>query len=267
VLEVEATSSTVVLGYLDLMERLMKVQCVSVGSCFRTLLAIGILVSSGEWAQAGIRITEFMYQGYSGVGAQRDGEFVEFTNLGTEPIDMTGWYFDDENAFDPQPFHTPEPFDLSGFGVVVPGESVILTAETPTGFRSAWGLSGNVKVVGYLGTSWGNNLGRNDEINLFDMHGNLVDQLRYGDSVYRPGSIRTQWASGNPSSLEVVGTNEASHWQLSYVGDDFGSWMSVNGEVGNPGKYTSIPEPSSFALLAVFSVMLFARAALRGREY
>ena len=41
-------------------------------------------------ASATMRITEYMY---SGVG----GEFVEFTNVGSSPVNMTGWSFSDED--------------------------------------------------------------------------------------------------------------------------------------------------------------------------
>jgi len=192
-------------------------------------------------ARAEMRITEFMYRGYDGPGAHRDGEFVEFTNVGNSPVDMTGWYFDDENAFDVQPGHVPEPFDLSSFGLVLPGESVILTSETPGGFRTAWGISGETKIIGFFGTQWGNNLGRNDELNLFDAEHNLVDQLRYGDNQYFPGSVRTQMSSANPTTLASLGVNDIYQWQLSYEGDHLGSWLSAYGEVGNPGQYISIP--------------------------
>ncbi|HEY0340045.1 MAG TPA: lamin tail domain-containing protein, partial [Steroidobacteraceae bacterium] len=37
-----------------------------------------------------IRITEFMYKGEGS-----PGEFVEFTNMGTTAVDMTGWSEDD----------------------------------------------------------------------------------------------------------------------------------------------------------------------------
>jgi hypothetical protein len=47
--------------------------------------------------------------------------------------------------------------------VVAPGQSVILTDETASDFATIWELS-DVKIIG------GNtaNLGRNDEINLYD---------------------------------------------------------------------------------------------------
>jgi len=132
-------------------------------------VALGLSVSLASVASGEIVISEWMY---NGAGSGSTGEFVEFTNIGTSSVDMTGWSFDDDSR-------TPGTVSLSAFGVVAPGESVILTDDTAAGFTTAWGLSG-VKIIG------GNtaNLGRNDEINLFNAAGNLVDRLTYGDESY-----------------------------------------------------------------------------------
>ncbi len=181
-------------------------------------------------AQASIRITEWMYTG-------QNGEFVEFTNVGAAPVDMTGWSYDDDSRI-------PGVFSLSGFGVVQPGESVIITESTAADFRVAWNLPASVKVLG----GYTNNLGRNDEINLFDASDQLVDRLTYGDQNF-VGSIRTQRVSGNPTTPAALGANDVYQWTLSSVGDAFGSYTSTGGDIGNPGVY--IPEPSALALIAL----------------
>jgi predicted extracellular nuclease len=58
-----------------------------------------------------------------------------------------------------------------------PGESVIFTEATADAFRAAWNLSSGVKVIG--GSV--NNLGRSDEVNLYDASSALVDRLTYND--------------------------------------------------------------------------------------
>jgi hypothetical protein len=173
-----------------------------------------------------VRITEWMYQG------QPDSsyEFIEFTNVGTSSVDMTGWSFDDDNR-------TPGIFDLSDFGIVEPGESVIITEVTAENFRAAWGLSPSVKVIGNLGnpTGNGNNLGRADEINLYNSADELVDSLTYADND-AAGGPRTRYFSGN-ILFENLGENQAPLAVLSSVGDMFGSYMSTSGDVANPGNY------------------------------
>lgn len=184
-------------------------------------------------AQANIQITEWMYNGNGPTG-----EYVEFTNLGSTPVDFSGWSFDDDSR-------APGTTSLSGLGVLAPGASALLAEADAASFRSAWALGAGVPVVG------GNlaNLGRADEINLFDAAGNLVDRLAYGDAVYA-GTIRTQNFSGNPGTLaDLDGFTVTPGWVLAAVGDGFGSYASTLGDVGNPGLFAPVPEPGTWALL------------------
>lgn len=57
------------------------------------------------------------------------------------------------------------------------GESVIFTEATADAFRAAWNLSSGVKVIG--GSV--NNLGRSDEVNLYDASSARVDRLTYNE--------------------------------------------------------------------------------------
>jgi hypothetical protein len=181
-----------------------------------------------------IRITEWMYDGAG-------GEWVELTNVGSAAVDLTGWSFDDDSAL-------VGVFPLTGFGVVAPGESVVFTESTVDSFRTAWGLCSSAKLLG----GYTNNLGRADQINIFDAAGVLVDRLNYGDQAIL-GSIRTTGASGWVSAAGL-GANNALAWMLSTVGDAEGSWASSGNAVGSPGFSTRAtvafspctPEPWSF---------------------
>jgi hypothetical protein len=196
-------------------------------------LLSAVLLSAGlsSAAQADVRITEWMY---SGVG----GEFIEFTNLGAGAVDFTGWSYDDDSA-------TSGVFDLSGFGVVAAGESVVITEDTAVKFIADWSLTG-VKVLG----GYTNNIGRGDQINLFN-GATLVDTLTYADNG-AAGGPRTQNASGIAQTFAALGADDATQWQLSVVGDFENSYASLNGDIGNPG-YTSyaaaVPEPETYALM------------------
>ena len=182
----------------------------------------------------GMRITEWAYSADS-------GEFAEFTNMSDSAIDMTGYSFDDDNA-------VAGSFDLSAFGVVAPGESVVLTESVAEDFRSAWSLDASVKIIGELGVVTGSNLGRNDQINLFDSAGNLVDRLSYGDDDF-DGSIRTRDASGQ-ACVDFIGQDDVLGWVLSEDGDQFGSYAALTGEFGTPGSYNA---PSCDACPADFT--------------
>lgn len=169
------------------------------------------------FGQGGVRITEFMYQGPS-------GEFIEFTNLTSKPVDMTGWSMDDDSG-------VAGTVDLSAAGILAPGESFILTESTPAVFAAAWNLTG----VTILGPFLNANLGRNDTIHLYDADDNLVDRLRFGDQDY-PGTIRTQNISGQ-ACHEFIGLDDIFGWVLSSAGDQFGSVTATTGERGTPGSY------------------------------
>jgi predicted extracellular nuclease len=208
----------------------------------RLLTAVSLLFAASA-AQAQMRISEWMYSG-------GNGEFIEFTNMGGAPVNTAGWAYSDSDQ-------GANDLDISAFGIVQPGESVILTETADAAFRTAWGLSPAVKVIG---SNVNSNLGRADEINLFNA-GVLVDRLTYGDNrdesdppVGAPntnGSIRTQNRSGNPSSLAALGANDVFQWELASTSgtDPYGSTTSAAGDRANPGFfYLAVPEPSSFAI-------------------
>ncbi|MBX3363678.1 MAG: lamin tail domain-containing protein [Phycisphaeraceae bacterium] len=201
---------------------------------------VAVAVAAGS-ASAQMRITEWMYDSTTG-----GYEFIEFTNIGNSPIDMTGWAFDD-NHFGGS---DPDPYDLSAFGVVAPGESVILTEGTVAQFRAEWSLPLAVKVIGLLGdaTTGGYNIGRNDSLVLIDNFGVVADRLDYGDQTF-PGTIRTRDISGVPMSMAALGANDVTQWRFSVVGDEYFSYASATGNIGSPGYF--IPAPASAGVLLV----------------
>jgi predicted extracellular nuclease len=221
----------------------------------RVLTASAVLLLTGDAVHAQIRITEWMYNGATPTTAI--GEFVELTNIGGTSIDMTGWSFDDDTR-------TPGSQPLGSFGVVASHESVLLTDMTATQFRSAWGLSASVKVIG----NNSNNLSRNDEINIYDASNALVDRLTYGDQNF-PGTIRTQFVSGDPKTLAALGANDPSQWKLSVNGDSYGSHVATTGDLGNPGVFTllPVPEPSTIGmmLMGIAAMGFCARRRVRRR--
>jgi len=190
----------------------------------------GFIASPGKSTRATVvynpclpqmRITEYQYNG---------SEFVEFTNVGTASIDMTGWSFSDNarNAGD---------VSLSGYGIVNAGESVILSEESASGFRTRWGLCAGVKVIGGNST---NNLGRSDEINLYDNNNTLIDRLTFNDqSTVAPlGGPRTDTKSAWVPAA-ALGTNQHNQWILSAAADVEASYASTPAAyIASPGKST-----------------------------
>ncbi len=217
---------------------------------FKNILSatiLAIVAASSSVALAEIRITEWMYSPLGG-----PGEYFELTNVGNVPVDMSGWSQDDNTR-------RPGVHPLGAFGIVQPGESVIGTETTDVAaFQTYWNLPLSVKVIGYGSVD---NIGRSDEINLYDNFGALVDQLTYSDSSGL--GPRTQGTSGN-IPLAFLGTNTASAAVLSAAGDSFLSYRGGggSGDLGNPGLYTpfvSVPEPASAAILLIGAVGFAAR--------
>lgn len=207
------------------------------------LFSLASLASLGAAASGAIRITEWQYNGT---------EFVELTNLGTTPISLNGWSFDDDSRL-------PGTFSLSGLGTLNPGQSGIMAELPAADFRARFAaMPSAVPVVG------GNaaNLGREDEINIFDDTNALVDRLTYGDQTR--GTVRTDISSGNPTSLAeaLLGGGDnviPTTWVLSTNGDTYGSFASTAGGFANPGSFSLIPEPTSVAALASVAGLLIGR--------
>jgi len=172
------------------------------------------------FGNSGMRITEYLY-------SSTDGEFVELTNTTGASIDLTGWSLDDQS-------NTPGTFDLSAAGVVAPGQSIVITDADPALFSAAWGLSGTI----VLGPTSSASLGRNDEINIFDSAGDLVERLTYGDEDF-PGSIRARDASGQ-GCFQAIGNNNAFGWTLATLGDAWATYTSSGGDLGNPGTFVMV---------------------------
>lgn len=227
-------------------------------TALRTVALAGVLAATLTGAQAaptGLLITEWMYN----PGTAATGEFVEFTNFGTTAINMSGWSFDDNSR-------VAGSESLAAFGTIAAGESVIFTDSTAAAFRSAWNLGAGVKIIG--GNL--NNLGRSDEINLYN-GSTLVDRLTYNDQG--TGAVagpRTAGISGEAKSVATFGANNATLWKLAVVGDTEHARLSAFGDIGSPGttafaSVSAVPEPQSYAMLLA-GLALFGVAGLRRKQ-
>jgi predicted extracellular nuclease len=207
--------------------------------------ALSAVMGTAHAEAVGMKISEWMYQG----AGDTSREFIEFTNYGPVAIDMTGWSFDDAS-------NTAGSLILSSFGVVNPGESVILAEQAAADFRAAWGLSATVDVIG----GNGQNLGRADAINLYDSSGTLVDRLAYDDQAGQ--GPRTRGVSANPGTAAELGANTANLWVLSAVGDAYGSYASSFGDVANPGTSSFAETPAPVPLPAAAWLLISGIGAL-----
>jgi hypothetical protein len=211
-------------------------------------LSLALLLLASTRSHAGMVLTEWMYD-------SPNGEFMEFTNFSNDPIDLTNWSQDDST-------NVPGKHAFgSTFGLVQPGESILVTEAPEASFRTAWNLAPSVKV---LGGYTNDNLGRSDGINLYDNLNAVIDTLTYNDQgTGNVAGPRTQNVSGN---IPIVGLNahNASLAVASFVGDSYQSYASAGGSIGNPGLYTPfVPEPSSLFLLAIGTLVSTLRRQRR----
>ncbi len=170
---------------------------------------------------SGIAITEFAYGGLiAGSSVGGDGEYVEITNLGAAPVDLSGWSYGTAAA--------PGTVSLSGLGTLAPGESAIVTDVTPAEFRAEWGLTSAVKVVDDSGTTL--NKGPKT-MYVFDASGGTVDSVSYASGFLAGGKGQAAWVD----PAHVGAGSGTTGWSFATLGDQEGSWKSAAGAIGSPG--------------------------------
>jgi hypothetical protein len=205
---------------------------------------LGAILFAAGSALANVYITEFS----SDAGNGTHLEYVEFTNTGAAPVDMTGWSEDDSHG-------DAGTHSLAGLGILQPGESGILTQADAAAFRSFWGsqLSASVPIAGpYTNDDLSTTA---DTIYLFNPSGTVVDRLDYS------GTGMTGDEVGRNAPLDALGKNDNALWVNSYIGDVYGSFHAFQNRdvVGDPGQYTILPEPVSLGLLGTCAMMIARR--------
>jgi len=190
------------------------------------LLTSGLITWSSS---AQVIISEIMYNPAStegGFGADAppvQTEWLEIYNAGEEPVDVSGWYLQDEDG---------KTAGLPADTVLQPGEAAVLIPgeQTVGDFRAAWGR-GDYKVIRLDG--WGigdgtlDNLANgpsetNEVLTLRNAADEVEDEVNYDD--------QSPWPSDEPQGGSIVLKPDA----LSADANDKGeSWVTaVDGELG-----------------------------------
>ncbi len=212
----------------------------------------GLLIATPCFGQ--VHITELSFTGAG-------GEFIELTNTGATAIDVTGWRFCDRGRA------YADGFSLSSFGSINAGESVILTEISSAAFIQYWSQAGSLtdfSALRLLDRNSGYSTGvltSRDIVTIYNSSGALVDQLDYYNN--NSPSIFPTTSTANSAWVQpsFLGTDDWTMWQLSTAGDAAGSWLGTNGSdsqaFGSPGFYSTVPEPSSYALIVGVLVLGF----------
>ncbi len=216
----------------------------------RVLLSAGAVAGAVASAHADplpdVRITEFMYK-----NVNSPGEFVQFTNLGSTAVNLSGWSEDDSSD-------TPGVHPLSG--ILQPGQSAILAESTPAAFDAAWGLPSSTDVIQENSTD---NLGSSDTIYLFDGT-SVVDELTYG--TVGPKASGT---AAVPINAAAIGANNSADWMLLTAGQDgaiHATGSGSPGDVASPGYSAFAPVPLPAAAWLFMGGLGMFVPALRRRK-
>ncbi len=161
------------------------------------LLTVAGLAAAAQ-AQGQVIITEFYAATNQAPGEnERVQEFVELTNIGDEPVDISGWYLTDDgttDTIDPGTILMPgQSFVMYGTQNATPNPiSVTGDRVTPEVFAAQWANAG-VVFSGFLtpfeSLSNSPNLVSNEILTIFDADNNVVDIVNYDDVLPWPTDV------------------------------------------------------------------------------
>jgi predicted extracellular nuclease len=245
---------------------------------FLPILTAALLASVAS-TQAQILITEVNSNGTG-------GDFFEIYNAGSTTIDLTNWRWTDRDLRAWSTGFTINSSSLSaGEAAVIPVASGS-AGGTPTAiatFKTSWGLSDSVKLIGYTGAGAG--LGSGDGVLLFNSSGNLAASLIYRLQA-SPGDLATQQDGSTvqlATFIKATSPQPASNGHAGIMGGGIATdslvwnyWGSTaetptyfsTSTVGFAGAFANaassttigspgvVPEPSSTALLGLGSLAL-----------
>jgi len=193
----------------------------STASALAATALISVPLTASAAPAPSVAITEFAYGGAVD-GADGDGEYVELTNLGSSPVDLTGWAYTTGGA--------DATVSLSSVGVLAAGASAIVTDLTASEFRAEWGLVAEVAIVNDAGITL--NKGPKQMI-VTDADAVVVDSVSYA-SGFLSGKGLAAWVDAE----HVGAQGDTTGWTIATAGDAEGSWTSATGSVGSPGAST-----------------------------
>ena len=241
----------------------------------KTILPIltAVLLAGVSHAQAQILITEINSNGTG-------GDFFEIHNSGSSSVDFSNWKWTDRDL---RAWSTG--FTLNSFTLLANETAVIPvtgggTSAAIAAFKSSWGLSDSVKLIGYTGAGAG--LGSGDGVVLFNSSGNVAASLIYrilstAEFATQSDSSTVQLATfikatspqptasghaglmgGGTATASLVWDPTSGTANPTYRDAVVGQWdafANPNSSVtiGSPG---AVPEPSSSALLGLGSLAL-----------
>ena len=215
---------------------------------------VQFVIGSEPAAAGNLVVSEIMYHPESVPMVNDDDyEFLEFTNIGTAPIDLLG-----VTANDGIRYTQTEPLILS------PGASAVLVRNLEA-FRERYGDA--IVVAGVYEGALANS---GDQVGFEGATGEAIVAIDYNDNAPWPTE-----ADGDGFSLELIGfkgnpdPNMASNWAISSevrgtpgktdggdppVGQTYEEWAPATITDGSPAGKTDDPDGDGFVNLAEFAL-------------
>jgi uncharacterized protein YjiK len=181
-----------------------------------------------------IKITEVDPTG-STVGDGYETDWFELTNVGTEPVSLTGWKIDDSS----DAFATA--VSLEGVSTIEPGESVLFIETEEAAkvgvFETAW--FGHTPVAGLtVGTYHGSGVGLSssgDQVNIFAADETKITGVTFGATTSAATLDNAAGLGGSETTNPTISTPS--------VAGTNGAFTNAKGETGSPGTIVTVTPP------------------------
>jgi hypothetical protein len=248
-----------------------------------TTLALAGAIITGAQAQSSILISEINSNGTG-------GDFFEIYNYGATAVELGGWqWVDNASAKNGGPsFNGARAYAFDAF-TLNPGAIALVVTDASGGaagnsdFATSWGLSGVSFLTFNTGDGTGNGLGKNDLVALFNSDGVFQTGLNYSTTAATITNGDLSTVSLAPFNRVGGGTSAGDHAGIagggtapeSLIWDPtsdptaplytaassvglYGSFENPNSAGGTIGSPSVVPEPSTYALLALAGAGLAA---------
>ncbi len=250
---------------------------------FRACWLVALVPLLAQISQAQLQITEVLSDSLS---SEPKWEWVEVRNMGTSPLDLNDYVFDDDDG---QILTAPNISNLNGPTTIPAGGVAVLYngssfSYNPQLFRDAWQIGNQVPMIGISTATGLNNSG--DHFGIWPSYASyLNDSVDDGMGGFVVGSFNSATADVDYATFPSGPAGVSSYWNGSGDYRDGTNWAaSVDGvggavtsieistfssinsvdDVGNPGV---IPAGPQAAGLLISEIMYNPRSAEPGWEW
>ena len=185
-----------------------------------------------------LRITEILATEATNSNGSSLGhnDWWELSNLGTFPVNLQGFRFDDNSD------SLLQALTITNNIIISPGESIVLVEDmTPDDFRTWWGatnLPPNLQIITYHGAGVSFSGTSGDSLELWNAAAQTESDLIDSVSIASTDDSAVSYCY-DPYGNFIFGINPDS---LSILGVNGAFAAAVNGDIGSPGTIVNYPK-------------------------